>query len=420
MKHIERTYREDFRFDDVRWLRSTGVTDTIPGRWYISRTNYRDSEQISDYKRKIRQGSSATTGLSGRRYTWDIQGGSTDFRLYEMIGSPPVRTLVQRDRTLGVVPQLEPGFSDGSLPMNSISADNQAIRQFTRALRQSRTSVQGLVFLGELREAVRMFRNPVRSLNDGFNSYFGAVAKRVKGAKKPSRRRIIAETWLEYSFGWKPFVSDLEDAFKAYHNVFHRKLPTTRITRQGTERVSEPQVMGSMSLGINTAGKYTDREETSVTVRYIAGLKTSLQAVTPQDKFREFGISLEQIGPALWELTPWSFLVDYFTNIGDIVDSAFTISTDVLWVNKTIRRVCTRTRTIAFDKFETERWYPAWSVESEGSSGTGKCVTTSIERSASGVPTPTLELSVPGNPSQWVNMAALAITRQRLISVLKS
>jgi hypothetical protein len=51
--------------------------------------------------------------------------------------------------------------------------------------------------------------------------------------------------------------------------------------------------------------------------------------------FRHFGFSPEAFVPTLWELAPWSFLVDYFVNIGDILSGWSYGRTNLGWSNTT-------------------------------------------------------------------------------------
>jgi cell division protein FtsL len=51
------------------------------------------------------------------------------------------------------------------------------------------------------------------------------------------------------------------------------------------------------------------------------------------------GISLDRIVPTLWELTPYSFLADYFVNLGDILSAAVQSTVGVVWTNHTDRQL---------------------------------------------------------------------------------
>jgi hypothetical protein len=56
---------------------------------------------------------------------------------------------------------------------------------------------------------------------------------------------------------------------------------------------------------------------------------------TDQNSFKYYGASWRDILPTAWELIPYSFAVDYFTNIGDIVSAWSFGSKDLRWVSRT-------------------------------------------------------------------------------------
>jgi hypothetical protein len=80
----------------------------------------------------------------------------------------------------------------------------------------------------------------------------------------------------------------------------------------------------------------TNKKVTELTIRYSCGLKTVVSAA--------FG-SVERLGqlagfqpsnwiPALYEVIPYSFLIDYVSNVGDIIEAACTSQANVTWVNR--------------------------------------------------------------------------------------
>jgi len=66
-------------------------------------------------------------------------------------------------------------------------------------------------------------------------------------------------------------------------------------------------------------------------VKYVAMIKAR------PDKFLtfadSFGITPGDVIPAVWEAIPWSFLIDYFVNVNEVLDGMQWASGDVAWVN---------------------------------------------------------------------------------------
>lgn len=406
----------------------------IANTWYESVDNQklitydtRTTASLKDWRERLKSGMPATTPLSGKKHVEALVGGSTFLHMYGWVTpewphqyDPPVWTLKQVDRSLNTVAITHPGYDDGStdLSMDDITADNLALRETYRAIRKERTTFQGLIFLGEAREALRMIRSPAQSLRQGLGYYLSAVEKRTKGVKPKALNKIIGETWLEYSFGWRPFVQDLDDAHKAYF-ALDRHNRSSRITRVGKNVKARPISVVGCTAGRNVSGIKETRTATTVTVRYIVGLRTDVQLATPFSGFERFGLVASQFVPTIWELMPWSFLFDYFTNIGDILDAGATATNDVLWVNKTVRRECVRTCTVRVDNKDMQTWYPAPSYVWGGTPGKGEVRITTVERSGDGLSMPRFEVSVPTSPNQWINMAALAVVGKRLTNSLQ-
>jgi hypothetical protein len=48
-----------------------------------------------------------------------------------------------------------------------------------------------------------------------------------------------------------------------------------------------------------------------------------------------FGFNPQNFIPAAWELLPWSFLADYFTNIGDILTASIVSTKHLAYTNRT-------------------------------------------------------------------------------------
>jgi hypothetical protein len=136
----------------------------------------------------------------------------------------------------------------------------------------------------------------------------------------------------------------------------------------------------------------------------------------PYQWAEEFGFEPKDFAPAIWEGIPYSFLVDYFTNVGEIVNALSFPQSDVAWVARTFHndsiRDGTRARVVMvgaaetpFVKRELLRFVPPTAYWS-------RAYVDRISYHAS-LPLPSFQLEIPGSKNwrKWLNMAALAGSR---------
>jgi hypothetical protein len=116
------------------------------------------------------------------------------------------------------------------------------------------------------------------------------------------------------------------------------------------------------------------------------------------------GFGWKEFLPSVWNLLPWSFLVDYFVNVGDILAAATTCTDGVMWVNKTTRKVRRETR-------QAKAWLvaPTPNVTSYGGShGTYVATSEAFTREVATIGFPTPVFRIPGVDSNaWINILAL-------------
>lgn len=226
-------------------------------------------------------------------------------------------------------------YFSGTQPSETI-ANNQALSRLDQKIRSAQSALQGGVIAGEAAETWRMLRHPLKGLTGGLWDYLGKLRKRRSRHRNRRRRREInkrtlADTWLESSFGWSPFINDLNEILRLQHSKVHSDYQVVSAQSKQTEKSIYAE---SWSPSVPTFPYYTyklilDKE---VSVRYT----TELAARAPS-AFRYFGFGFADFAPTLWELLPWSFLIDYFTNLGDIVSAASNGSISTTWTMKTVR-----------------------------------------------------------------------------------
>lgn len=110
------------------------------------------------------------------------------------------------------------------------------------------------------------------------------------------------------------------------------------------------------------------------------------------------------------KLLPWSFLIDYFSNIGDVITASVATRSDVRWTNKSVVISRSYESVANFDLPATKSIYGLRFVSGRGSSVTSKRIRKIVQRRRGVLlGTPSISFNIPGRPAQWANMAALLV-----------
>lgn len=181
-------------------------------------------------------------------------------------------------------------------------------------------------FLGELRETYRMIRHPLKGIREGVDRLALLSDKFGKSTKKyRSWRRLdkdARDLWLEWSFGIKPFVADVEAAVTAY-----RSLADTEKFKHFRYRSVASWETSSYDGNNGFSNLYWAETEIRTFYReYFYRSLYSFQNQEPPSKLDMFGLNWQTIPLTVWELIPWSFLIDYFFTIEKALSSAVVMS----------------------------------------------------------------------------------------------
>lgn len=250
------------------------------------------------------------------------------------------------------------------------NVDSDALSKLLSRIRDDQTSFTGLTFLGELREAVAMIRKPGAAIRQGLDKYFKDLDKisKIRGRKSRSNKNkrstsdAIAGSWLEASFGWTPLLSDAGNAAETALRILAN---STRITRaQGYAEDANATVSFSPASNPGKPSSCATQQvvTTKVSCKYVAGLRhSSIADAGSLGRMIELcGFNPSEFIPTLYELTPWSFLVDYFTNLGDIISAGCTDTSSVSWLSKSNKLVTTSTQVSCPNGLDPDTgWVPA-------------------------------------------------------------
>jgi hypothetical protein len=388
---------------------SEGVLVTNPK--YTELYNYTDFVEkagaLPHYRKLIATGQCATTSLWGVRYELQKRDGFVSY-LQERNNNElnPANYPNLEYVSSGPICYLAPPAA-GAMPRNTsyVRASNQALKKYYEHIAQVESSFKGMVFTGELRESLHMIKSPAASLRKGVGAYLTHLKRYGKRIPFKRRPKFVRDTWLEYSFGWKPLINDVDSAIKAFYSSDLVRPILQMVSGKGQDVYSQDNGHFTGSNGPSN-WTYGLRHQEEFFVRYYGVYQSTGQGVPDN---HHYGFRPSEIIPTVWELIPYSFLVDYFTNIGAIISSWSYRFLAGPWTSQ-LQRV-----THHYETYDEKLVAPPpntviWKYRHTGDPGHTEFKRTEVYRVPNvGQPVPSFEVQCPGMGStKWLNILALS------------
>lgn len=379
---------------------STGAISEKNEDTTVSYSETRIGNPVPSWEYKIRHLISASSSYS-RSLTLEVELSNWSVSL-----SYPGKTGVYWEKLSGIRYNTLP-----AAPLYNSKAYEIALGNFLSDASSAIAPLKGGVLVGELRETLRMIRNPASALRDGISAYLKRARRlrRKHGRRNPhTLRKVLSNSWLEYVYGWAPLIEDLKSATEAYAKL-KNKVETVRAFGKGSSEVKTPAVLGlgGHSNYIRYNQVVSHSQKTTCLIKGVC--KADLQGVDAEAADRlqtALGFNLQDFLPTIWELIPYSFVVDMFTNIGDILNSGYGLTSDWVWTSKSELNKSTVevARYADFSKISALTNGQAKITESGGS------LKMSLKTYSRGIPQlrlPNLVIELPSSPWSWANLAAL-------------
>lgn len=231
---------------------------------------------------------------------------------------------------VGEIPYGNFGAGNVSAPMFHGDFEDRAVIKALLKLKDNKVNLSNAFAereqtVGLAINTLKRLTTAARSLRRG-NIRGVAEALKPKGLKKLSKRHLnrianaarkgdFHQSWLELQYGWKPLYADVYGAVSALHKA----------DQDNPHRYSQT-VKGSVKEYIQETGDIYNSPDTGV--RLEQETIGAVGCLVRLDYFLEnpFTGSLASLGitnPAetLWEITPFSFVVDWFLPVGDYLQA---------------------------------------------------------------------------------------------------
>lgn len=192
-------------------------------------------------------------------------------------------------------------------------------------LHKNRAEFNSLVTLAEGRDTVAMIGQTTSKLYSAYKSLrrgkfsdfattlfptdSSVVRSRLKRnwrrSRSKNRKQFAEDAWLEYHYGWVPLLIDIDDGARYLANLLHDRRQLLTVSGEGRKFFSETNDNGSVKT--TSFG--------SVRCKYCASYEISDPAL-----FRASSAGLTNPASVVWELIPFSFVADWFVNVGGMLE----------------------------------------------------------------------------------------------------
>lgn len=429
-------------YNVVQWdgASSSPIAGAVSG---VTTSTITKGENLPNWMRLIRLGENATTSLSGstarvQPLRWGNVAASWSYEP-DSPSIPPVwynrnGSFSGIFATTPLVPASNPSL------ISSRTAEDLALARFNEKVAEVNRQFQGGVFLAELGKTLHGLRNPAEALFKGIERYSVAAKKLrkrtiqkylrlksdgdyvgpldLRSLNKRQRRLASKEftkaatgLWLEQSFHWLPLMYDIQGACSALRHTFER-LPSQFVKTSAMD----VQEVGTAISQIGTAWIKADiqsKARTYASVRMYGRVRIGTRIQNWPDS-KALGYDIRSFVPTLWELIPYSWAVDYFTNIGDIIYGLSQGGQDVLWCARGIKR-CYEMRQTGVPNCKPQ--VPPAFHHNTGFNVSGVTSEVLAEKAIisratyTGGYVPFFEWSIPGLSLKWLNLGAAFLQR---------
>lgn len=172
------------------------------------------------------------------------------------------------------------------------------------------------VMLGELKETVMGLARPVSALRE-YITMANKLRRRGKAPRMSDRLNMLTGSWLEWRYGISPLISDISNIIEHVQN--QSRLLDGKLLRKRSKVIIPARSL--KYSGSTSPGNYsiTGTVNVDVETKFVTSVFYTL--VRPLSFAETYGLTLGSMPAIAWELTPLSFVWDWFFGVGNWLQS---------------------------------------------------------------------------------------------------
>lgn len=274
---------------------------------------YKERNSNSNWKVAVAQGSDATSA-----YYADVLEAYKPARFGNIVRAWDKSGVTSEQQTVA------PIF--GFAPQGDLGLRDLALKRLKSKLATSQNEFRSLVPLAESRELQHTYRSTADLTETLLNTLLHP-RRAITRANFRDAKKFASDAWLNYSFGVSPLIADAKALSSTISDVLSQRGEDRAIARyrSGAEKTFNMPPQTLYFTGADTS-EFHVIYGIQYTLSYLfgAGVRTNPRSASHQDLSHTFHTRIEDVVPAVYELIPYSWLLDYFTTAGDTIEDVFT------------------------------------------------------------------------------------------------
>lgn len=223
----------------------------------------------------------------------------------------------------------------------------------------------GAVFGAELRDMPRMLESTGKRFHQiwkAMGGYYTSKSEVAKGGIRLMRPKKVADDFLSQQFGWMPFLRDLvkfNNVVMNYHDIIassvakNNRWVRRRVTLEAFEESKiiktemnnqcHPVLLNQSFFRAPASNTVSELKTTQITAvgkfrYYRPEFDVSVQDnISQWNQAMQF-ITVSGLRPSpsnLYQAVPWTWLIDWFANVGDYIDHL-----NDVWIDSVVGQYC--------------------------------------------------------------------------------